>query len=347
MADEPELQTLETPERESVADDVRAALEQVSKADLGEQLIKEPPANETESQKADRLRDESGKFVRADKVVAQSAPKPITDADPAQGNSVAPSSALEVPKTWSAEAKTEWLKLSPAVQQAVLKRETEIDAGGRQWSEQRQAYERVLSPVAELSKANGLSVEDGITRLLTVENRLASDGPNMIRELAAAYGVDLTALVNGTPQPEKQSAAPQFDPNVIPQIIDQRLNEALTERDQITALKQEISTFSAAPGHEHFADVQVLMGHLLKSGQASDMQEAYDKAVWATPSVREKLLAAQTAQNPAKDANAIRRKAGGVSLNGAPRGQAPVNRQQTNGTVLDDVRAAVEQHGGF
>ncbi len=348
MADDDLEQPVEISQRESVADDVRAALEQVSTADLGEKLTKDAPVNETVEQKAERLRDESGKFVAKDKVEAPvtAAPKPITDADQLGEKPAQPSNAGGPPTSWSADAKATWSTLPPAVQAAAIKRDAEINEAGRQWSEQRQTYERVLNPVAELSRSNGLSVEDGITRLLTVERRLASDGPNMIRELAQAYGVDLTALINGTPQPENRQAAPQFDPNIIPQIIDQRLNEVLSARDQNSALQGQIDTFAKTPGHEHFGEVKVLMGHLLKSEQATDMQDAYDKAVWATPSVREKLMAAQTAaQNPQKEA--ITKRKAAVSLNGSPRGQAPVNRQQTNGSVLDDVRAAVEAHGGL
>ena len=339
MADDldPELQT-DLGTREDVAGDVRASIASLS--DLGDKLKEPAPVTETVEQKAERVRDESGKFVAKDKVDAPvaAAPKEITDADQPTEKPVQQSRADGPPRGWSADEKATWSTLPPAIQAAVSRRESEINEGARQWSEQRQTYERVLSPVAELSQQNGLSVEDGITRLLTVERRLASDGPNMIRELAQAYGVDLVALVNGSPQPQPQQAAQQFDPNVIPQLINQSLSQALAQRDEQTALQRTIDDFQRQPGHEHFAEVKVLMGHLLTSQQATDMQDAYDKAVWANPATREKL---QSLQASPQIANVAKAKKAAVSLNGSPRGAAPVNRNgSVNGSVIDDVRAA-------
>lgn len=331
-------------DRDNVADDVRAAFNEHK--ELAEKLVNDPV--ETPAAKATRLRDEAtGKFVAKDSTVEQSqtaAPDAkITDADSVPGKIDQPSTAGELPKTWSADAKAAWSTLPPAVQQAVLKRESEMDAGGRQWSEQRQAYERVLSPVAELSRQNGLTTEDGIQRLLSVEQRLQTDGPNMIRELANAYGVDLAALANGTQQPQVQRA-PQFDPNQIPILVNQTLQEELARRDQQTALQTQISAFASQPGHEHFDTVKVKMGRLLETGEATSLQDAYEQAVWANPSTRSAMQAA-TQQAPSAEKNAKARKAA-VSINGSPRGQAPVNRVNGSGSIEDDVRAAWNQHSG-
>ena len=333
-------------DRDNVLDDVRAAFNEHK--ELAEKLVNSPPAEESAADKAERLRDEHGKFVAKPTVEQQpegAAPEPkITDADPVPGKIEQPSNAAELPKTWSADAKAEWSKLPPAVQQAVLKREAEMDAGGRQWSEQRQTYERVLSPVAELSRQNGLSTEEGLQRLLSVEHRLQTDGPNMIRELAQAYGVDLAALANGTQQPPTQRAAPQFDPNQIPILVNHTLQQELARRDEQAALQTQISTFASQPGHEHFEAVKVKMGRLLETGEATSLQDAYDQAVWANPSTRATLQAAQQSA-PSAEKNAKARKAA-VSINGSPRGAAPVNRVNGNGTIEDDVRAAWAQHSG-
>ncbi len=332
---EPEIQ-VDVGTREDVAGDVRASI-----AELGEKLTNEAPVNETVEQKAERLRDESGKFVAKDKVEAPSeAPKQFTDADQPTEKPVQQSRADGPPRGWSADEKAAWSTLPPAIQAAVSRRETEINEGARQWSEQRQAYEQVFAPVQSLSSQYQMPAADVVARLVSVEQRLGDvrQAPQVIAELAQAYGVDLTALVNGSPQPERQQAAPQFDPNVIPQLINQSLSQALAERDQQSALQRTIDTFKATPGHEHFDSVKVLMGNLLKTEQAQDMQEAYDMAIRAKGMY---VPAPAPAANPALKA----RKAA-VSLNGSPRGQAPANRQQTNGSVIDDVRAAFEQHAG-
>lgn len=351
MADIEDLsQTVEAPLRESVQDDVRAAFEHHN--ELADKLVNDAPVNETVEQKAERQRNERGQFVakehaEAPQTAAQ--PKEITDADRREEQVAQPSTAGGPPTSWSADAKAAWSTLPPAIQAAAVKREAEINEGARQWSEQRRNYEQAFQPIQQLSQQYQMPPADVVSRLVAVEQRLgdARQAPQVIAELASAYGVDLTALVNGSPQPQTSPAA-QFDPDKLFQTLDQRLEQRMTEREerqrQETALQQTIDGFGSAPGHEHFATVKVYMGHLLGSGLASDMQDAYDQAVYANPETRAKLMA-QTIQPTVKARPDPRRAA--VSLNGSPRGAAPVNRDQSKGSVLDDVRAAFEQHGGF
>ena len=339
---------LDQSTRESVSDDVRAAFELHSK-DLGDKLADMPAADETATEKADRLRNERGQFVAKDQVEQPAgAPDPkITDADPSVDKQAQPSTApVSIPTSWSADAKAEWSKLSPAVQQAVLKRETEINEGGRQWSEEKQRYETALAPVAELSRQNGITTEDGLQRLLTVEYRLKADGPRMIAELANAYGVDLAALVNGTQQPFPQpQAIQQFDPNTIPQIV----NQAIAEREQQGRLSQTIEQFSTAkdqtgqPLHPHFEALKARMALLLKNEEANDLQDAYDQASWSNPDIRAQLQQAATPQ-AVQRTQVARSRAAAITPKGAPRGAPPVSRSGSAGSVIDDVRAAFEQH---
>jgi hypothetical protein len=126
--------------------------------------------------------------------------------------------------------------------------------------------------------------------------------------------------------------------------VDQQISAALAAQAQKTEIANTIEGFAKAPGHEHFPAVKQLMGHLMKSGQAADMQDAYDKAIWATPSIRSQLMAPVVDKGRTDKA----RKAAGTTLRGVPGNQAPIKRDtgSVNGSVIDDVRAAFQQLSG-
>jgi hypothetical protein len=89
------------------------------------------------------------------------------------------------------------------------------------------------------------------------------------------------------------------------------------------------------------------MATLLSSGQAADLQEAYDQACWADPAVRPLILTDQQRAAQAKAADEARAKAWAArrasgSVTGAPgAGGSPSQRASNpNASVEDDVREA-------
>ncbi len=321
---------------DDVAGDIRAAMGAALDKALPEQ------ADESDAQKSERLRDEHGKFVA--KNTEQPAPEPITDADPVQANAPAPSTAPSMPKAWSAEATAEWSKLPPAVQQAVLKREMEMDAGGRQWSDQRRSYEQALGPVHELADQYQMDPSDVTARLVNVERSLGNPetAAQTIVQLAQSYGVDLVALVSGNPQPQRP--APSFDPNIIPDLIDRRF-QAFQQEQAVSSEIQQFAGAKDAAGqlvHPHFANeaVKKHMKALLESDLAPDLQTAYDQAVWSLPDIRTTLMA------PKPDVSRqqiVKSKKAGLSLSGAP-GNTPAKPKgfAADTSIQDDIRASMD-----
>lgn len=365
MADLEENAVTEQPEvttRESVGDDVRAAWEQHSK-DVAENLSNTPA--ESAADKAERLRDERGKFVAKDKVEPAAAPEVTTDAGRPTEQLVQQSSANVPPKGWSADEKAMWSKLPPAIQAAVSRRENEATEGGRQWSEQKRSYEQALAPVHSLAQQYQMPHADVVARLVSVEQRLAdpSQAPQVISELIDAYltkkGIRFAPATqtNGNQQPQSPQAV-QFDPNRLIQTLEQRFDQKLQAREEQQRASAEVQTILGDFGsqkdaagnlkYEHFGDrsVKVRMGHLLENGEATSMEDAYDQAVWSLPTIRSKLTA-QAAAPVNGRAQTARARSAAVSLNGAPRGAAPIPRGNgSNGSVVDDVRAAFAQHSG-
>lgn len=137
---------------------------------------------------------------------------------------------------------------------------------------------------------------------------------------------------------------------------------AMRAADVTSQIEQFASAVDSAgqPLHPHFKDVEDHMTTLSLAAQARGekptLSELYEQAVWANPSTRARLQeaerAAATAQRAAeekREAEARRAKAeqsrrAGSSVSGAPGSgsQAP-GRPRSNGSVLDDLRAAAEE----
>lgn len=328
---------------DDVGADIRAAAESLG-SKLSSADAVSPPSDAVEVPEvaqSERARDASGKFIPK---VEPSAPETVSDAGQQTEQPEQQSSAATPPSFLSAEAKAEWAKTPAAVQAAFLKRDADANEGGRQWSEQRQQLERAIAPLHELSQQNGLPWQEGLNRLLTVENSLRNPAtaPQMVQQLAQAYGVDLAALVNGSPQPQRQNTS-QFDPSVIISQAREEARKQVAEELESRELNSTIANFGIAkdasgqPLHPHFEALKPVMGFLLSNKQATTMQEAYDKAIWLTPETRPQPQIQANQQQ-----QVIRAKNAAVSPKGAPvNGVTKPKGFDAAQSLTDDIREAI------
>lgn len=334
----------ETPAgNDDVHADVRAAFAQHAGTET-----QEPAAAETEpAQTQERARNERGQFIRADGTVDpdQSPAPAVTDTDKPVENIVQPSTAAEPPTSWSADAKAEWSKLSPALQQAVAKRESEISEGARRWSEKEKSYDEMLTPVRAAAQRAGIDEREGLQKLIAANDFLERDPQAAIVWLAQTYGVDLSKV----PAEQPKASQPQVDPVVrqLHQTVSS-LQQSIEARETAD-LAQTINQFASQPGHEHFEAVKADMGRMLQTGQAKDMQDAYDKAIWANPDIRTKLIAdqnaaAETSRKAQQQATVDKARRGAISTSGSPAGGPASAPAFAGETVEDAVRAAFQQH---
>lgn len=342
----PDTEVQPGPETGVGNDDVRADVIAAFRQHSVQPETPEPAAatSEEPATSAERARDERGQFTKAEAASADPVVV-VPDADPAPVTLEQPSTADEPPKSWSADVKAEWSKLPPAVQQAVLKRETEINEGGRRWSEEKRQYDEVLTPVRGLAQQHGVDERETINRLLSANEWLERDPKGALAAFAQAYGVDLSTPTNSNaPQPQADPRIAQLHQEV------SGLRSSLQQRE-IAEATSAIQSFASSAGHEHFETVKARMGQLMEAGQATDLNDAYDKAIWLDPSLRPQLIAAQTASDQAarraaEKAAADKARAGALSLSGSPAGgpapMAPVEYE----TVRDAVKAAWRQHTG-
>jgi hypothetical protein len=186
-----------------------------------------PETVETESAKAERLRDERGRFASAPE---QAPPDGTAPAQPAAVPAVDQPTAIEPPRNFNAEQKAEFAKLAPEAQQYVSKvareNEAEFTRRSQEHAELKRTAEPFLQAVApfhgylsQVAPSIGQTPAGMINAILSAEHTLRTGNPQQkaqaFVQLAQQYQVDLQALNGGNPIPQPQFTQPQYSPEQI------------------------------------------------------------------------------------------------------------------------------------
>lgn len=334
-------------------DDIRAAMAEVSgtapEPAPAEEVVVAPeaviaeaetPQDDAEKASDGRERGPDGKFVaKAPETVQNTIDQPSEAvADPAA------KLAIRAPASWSPAAKATFDKLPPEVQQAVAKREQEIDHGLRRKSEEVKRYEpleQLIAPRRALWAAQGMDEASAIKTLLAAQDLLERDPKQGLEFLARSYGVNLNTA---QPQGQPYQAQPARDSHPEIAALKQQLQvlQSQVQTAQTAPIVSQIDAFQNDPANLYFENVRDDMAVLLHNGKASDLKEAYEMACWMRPDIRPFLQTTQAPAAPVQDKAAQARRAA-VSVTGSP-GQTRVPK--SNGSIEDDIRAAFEEVAG-
>ena len=288
---------------------------------------------------------EHGKFGNEteEKPNGDEQPDAPVDGEPAD---TAPSYAP--PPSWSVAAKAEFDALPDAVKADIAKRETEISKGFEKLKVLKE-----LEPYEQLAAQHGTSVAGALESYVAAEQLLTRDPVAGIAWLIQQYNPNLEQLSAAIGNANRTASQTATDPYA------QRLHaleQQLRQRDQQEAanrtagLTSEIEQFAADPAHRYFENVKETMGVLLQSGQAVDLKDAYEKAVWASPDIRKHL---QADQQRAADAERKRKEQERVSkartasggLTGSPMPGATSPGDEKPLSIRDAIANAYEKHG--
>lgn len=273
--------TLESP---SLRDQLESAIETVS----------ETPEVEVTETKSERVRDESGKFTKAEtkaeeKVeetpIAEVQEEVVAEAKPAKPR----------PSSWKKDYEESWGKLDPTLQDYITQREADFAKGVSTYKNQWEQAQPILSTMekfAPILQQNGVDPAQWINSLGTAHQTLVYGTPDqklqMFAQLANDYGVDLNGLTGG------QGISPQFSmiANELSQIKNQwQQFQSQQEQQEQAQLKSEIDVFSK--DKPYFEDVRETMAGLLQNNMASDLQTAYDKAIRLHDDIWQKIQSEQ------------------------------------------------------
>jgi hypothetical protein len=248
-----------------------------------------------ENAPVDRPRDEAGKYAKAEKAAPKAAEAP-SDAEPPVWR--------RPPASWKKDYHEPWNTVDDKIKEYVWQREEQMRKGVEPLLSKAQfadAMQTAIEPFLPTIRGMGLEPQDAVKALMqadyTLRNSPADQKLAYFHQLAAQYGINL-----GQGMPEQQQT---MDPRLF--ALQNELNnvrgEVLTWKQQQEAaqnqsLMGEIHQFSQTA--EHFEEARPIMISLLQTGQANTLQEAYEKAIWSNPEIRQQLIEAQQAEKMAK-----------------------------------------------
>lgn len=326
--------------------DIREALEGAfEKEDQQEVAAPEPQAapevpEVEQDAKVDRPRDESGKF----------APKAKENEQPVPSDPPAP--VRRAPSSWKPAAQEAFLKadrgeaLTPEEIRLLTaeaeRRENDFHKGVSEFkshSERAKAYDNAIAPYQQHLQSLGVDAPTAISALMRADVILRTSDPatkqQYFQQLARQYGIDLNQQI---PQADPQT---QFLMSQLSQLRQQQeMWQNQFQRQEQARAQQELSQFATAD-KPHFEALRNDMADLLESGKATSLEDAYEKAAWMRPDVRQTLLEQQRseAQRKAMDmAQAQRARSAAVSVKGSSPASGGVTPQ--NKGSLRDMLAA-------
>lgn len=309
-----------------------------------------------------RARDEAGRFAKAEEGKARETltlkEKPEAQANPtpslkAEGSPASPTvppapgtDPIAPPMEWKGAGKVKWDRLPREVQTEL--RDT--------W--QAMASERAeVAPLKELFDVNreflvnqAGSLPAAMTQLMQFA-RMSVDNPRaLIQHIARTSGIDVASL-GAAAQPSTSAPQPTDIASLIEQAVQQRIQPIVGqfEQQRTQQVVSQIEAFRADPKHPYFNDVAPRIEGLLKAGAAKDLQDAYDQAIWADPTIRQQLMSAQAEEAKRTQAAEAEKatRARSASLRGSPLPGARANGAgNPNASALDDARAAMAELEG-
>lgn len=290
---------------------------------------------ETESEKAERLRDEKGRFSKKEDPV-----EPVEQTDPVE-------EAYEPRFNGYNKEEGEKLRALPVeIQKIIDAREEKFHRGIDQFREGHQFANEVIKSLGDdltLLQRYNITPSNWINRLVSTERQLRNGSPEdklrVIQGLAHEYGVNPEAITQIPFNPQEYALQQQ----------NQQLQERLEQTRQATQqaeVQQALGMIQEfAKDRPYFDELREEMAYLFDNGLVSSLPEAYEKAIRLNDNVFAKWQQEQignqvmTRQNQA----AKTAKSAAVSVKGG----APLGRtvQKEPETHYDAVKAAFEQLG--
>jgi len=251
-------------------------------------------------------------------------------------------------KSWKPEAAAELEKLPENVQKYIIERQDQFHKGIEQYKEAAtfaKTIDKSIAPYKEYMANLNVTPDVAFQNLLKTEHTLRMGSPQdkaeMMLKLSHDYQIDLGQLASVPYDPTVHNLKAQLD--YTKSQLEASNNFRQSQEDgQIQSAIEEF-----AQTHEHFTEVQATMADLLERGFATDLDDAYAKAIRLDDNVFQKAQAQQQTSSVRQslaqaDQAAKAAKAVAVSVKGSPAG---VNKSYTPTTTEEAVRLAMSQLG--
>ena len=247
-------------------------------------------------------------------------------------------------KSWKPEAAEKLRSLPDDVQKLIIDRQEQFHNGLSQYRDAAnyaKTIDKSIAPFKNYLSELGVAPEVAFPNLLKTEKTLRTGSPQekveMFQKLAYDYGIDLGVLANIPYDANTHQLKQQLE------WTKSQLDNASNFRQSHEDAQIESAIDDFGQQHKYFEDVRLTMADLLDRGLATDLDDAYAKAVRLDENVFQKLQtdSQKQALNQADQA-AKAAKAAAVSVKGSP-----VSAKTTvmPVTTEDAVRQAMKAHG--
>jgi len=304
-------------------------------SDKWDEMEAEDPAVETP---VDDVQDDAGEVsedeVTDDTEVEEEAADDET-AEPTDEESDEETEGLVAPEHWRSEDKEMFEGLDDSAKEFINRRYASMEKDYHQKTQgiasekkYNDSVKAMLDPFREQMNLAGVDDMSAIQRLTAAQSFLMRDPKGAIQHLAKEYGVDLDEIDYEAEEVDPQIKALQDEVAQLKSGVQTRTVESVN--NEIAQFK-DAKDSSGAVLHPHFDDVYDDMVTLVKSGVASDLDGAYQKAIWSNETVRVKLLESKLSAekkriakaNSDKTAKAKRMARTNIRSSGVPKTEDP------------------------
>lgn len=258
--------------------------------------------------------------------------------------------AKKSPVAWQKEiADKHWAKLDPELQDEILRREAAVDHGINKYRQSAQigdAFTEIVKPYMPTMQQLGLDPGVAINELLKADNTLRYGSPeqkaHMALNIIRDYGIDVQALfglVQNTPAQDPQVL--ELSRKVQSMEAQRQRDEQQREQAVMAQASTELAKFFEDKPH-NMTTVGPLMAPFIEMGKS--IQEAYDMAVYADPTLRAQALAQRDAEKQKEALQKVQTAKKAASVNVAPRGVLP-SKPAGQGTLEATIEATARQMG--
>ena len=261
-------------------------------------------------ERGDKLGDGAPDPSPPPKPATAPAPAPAPAPEPAPDGRRAPD-LTKAPSSWKPELAARWTEVSPDFAAEIHRREEDSARGVASVKDQArmgQEFDNAISPYKAELQQYGVDPIRHIGNLMGAHRVLALGTPAekqaMFANLAREYRIPLPGAETEFGEPgwvDPQVKALQEKLQVIESGLETNQRQAAAARH--AELTQKVTAFAQDPANPHFDEVSEEITLLLKgSGGQMPLEDAYKRAIWANPAVREKLLAKQAQDSQAGEA---------------------------------------------
>lgn len=216
-----------------------------------------------------------------------------------------PTEVISAPNSYKQEYKDSFNQLPTEWQKYLSSREKEVEQGLSRARNQYSWVDKVYNDRKDALAAQGYnSAQDYINDLVLISDALNKDPTATIDLLKQNYGVNVTG--------SQQDNALQRQLTALQEKVLQQQN--FLQQQEAQRVKSELDAFVNAKDesgnlkHAYFDDVKEEMRKLFAAGLVNNFDEAYNRAIWAVDSVREKMIA-ERAKNDMAQKQATAQKA--------------------------------------